>query len=271
MSKFSPNIVVTGNVAYAFLEAYAVTGRQAYLDVARSSVDFMLRDLETPFENGEMRNIGYVPNNRWQVLNISGLAGTILIRVWQHTGEPLLRREARRLLRFLVNSQTDYGAWHYAWPPDSSNVKHDNYHTGNVLDWVLEYSYRSGDGQFLPNFARGLAFYREHLFLPDGAPKWSSQRAYPFDVHGAAQGIVTFATAAMNFDTGYLPDAPRSADWSIANLQHPSGYYYYQMGRFWTKKYTLMRWCNAWMANALSTLLLAEHALAPAGSDSCAE
>jgi hypothetical protein len=260
--KYSPNIVVTGNVAYAFLEAYEVTKERRYLDVARSTVDFLLRDMAAPIQTPEMRNIGYVPGSRWGVLNINGLAATVLIWVWQHTGESQLKKEARRLITFLVDKQTDYGAWHYAWPAKTSLVKHDNYHTGNVLDWILDYSRRSGDGRFLPHYARGLEFYRENLFLPNGAPKWMSDKVYPFDTHSAAQGIVTFVEAALEFDPQYIGVARCVAQWAIENMQAPEGYFYYQKGRFWTKKYTLMRWCNAWMAYGLSSLLSAEHKLA---------
>jgi rhamnogalacturonyl hydrolase YesR len=259
--KYSPNIVVTGNVVYAFLEAYEMTKEQRYLDIARSSVDFILKDLETPFQTPEMRNIGYVPGNKWAVLNINGMAAAILIWVWQHTAEPHLKTEAQRLIAFLADKQTDYGAWHYAWPANTSNVKHDNYHTGNVLDWILEYSLRSGDRQFISNYERGMVFYREHLFREDGAPKWMSHKDYPFDAHSAGQAIVTFTKAAVGLDPLYLDQARRVAKWAIKHLQAPAGYFYYQQGRFWTKRYTLMRWCNGWMAYGLSSLLLAEHKL----------
>lgn len=259
--KYSPNIVVTGNIVYAFLTAYEITKEPHYLEIARSSVEFMLKDLATPIETPTMRNIGYVPGSQWGVLNINGLAATILSWVWQHTGEPHLKQEARRLITFLVDKQTDYGAWHYAWPQQTSNVKHDNYHTGNVLDWVLEYSVRSQDETFLPNFKQGLDFYQKHLFLPNGAPKWMSHKTFPHDSHGSAQGIVTFSKAALHVDPKHLAWAEQIASWVINNMQHPDGYYYYQIGKFHTKRYTLMRWCNAWMAYGLGTLLLTQQRL----------
>lgn len=257
----SPNLVVTGNVVYAFLEAYEVTGDQLYLDIARSSVEFILNDLVAPIQIPEMRSISYVPGCQWGALNINGLAATILAWVWQHTGEPQLLKEAQQLMAFLVDKQTDYGAWHYGWPAERISARHDNYHTGNVLDWVLDYSRRSGDDRFLLNYQQGLTFYRDHLFLSDGAPRWMSGKDYPLDVHSAAQGIVTFAKASMDFDRRYIEDSRRVAKWAIENMQAGEGYFYYQQGRFWKKKYTLMRWCNAWMAYALSSLLLAEQRL----------
>ncbi len=256
--RYTPNIVVTGNIAYAYLEAYETTGKTEFLDIARSSVDFILNDLETPFLNDRMRSISYIPGNQWAVLNINGLAASILIRVWRHTGEDLLKDHARKLIAFLVDKQTDYGAWHYAWPAKTSNVKHDNYHTGNVLDWLVDYTTLSNDDTFKQHLKLGLEFYRDNLFLDDGAPKWRSDQTYPLDIHGAAQAIVTFSKTAELFDPSYLTNAYATAQWAIGALGHPDGYFYYQKGKYLTKKYTLMRWCNAWMAFALSSYLRSE-------------
>jgi len=243
--KFSPNIVVTGNIAYAFIEAYETTGEKRFLDIAISVTDFMLNDLLTPFENDEMRNIGYVPDSNWAVLNINGLAAAIFIKVWKHSKEEKLRSEADKLVAFLVDKQTDYGAWHYAWPAGTSNVKHDNYHTGNVLDWIMDYTTVSNDKRFMKNLEKGMDFYQEFLFEVDGAPKWRSDRGKPYDVHGAAQSIITFTKAGLELNEKYLDHAEKVAGWTVNNLQAPEGYFYYQKGRFITKKYTLMRWCNS--------------------------
>lgn len=260
--KHSPNIIVTGNVAHAFLEAFEVTGAERYLDVARGVVRFLLEDLGSSVDTPEMRNIGYVPGNVWGVLNINGIAASILGRVSSHTGEDRLRHEARRLIAFLADKQTEQGAWHYAWPATTSNVAVDNYHTGNVLDWLIDYRRFTGDESFHPVALRGLEFFRRHLFEADGLPKWRSDRTYPADAHGAGQALVTFAKAAFEIDPSYLEDGRRVGHWVLAHLQSPQGYFYYQQGRFWLKRYTLMRWCNAWMAFGLASWLLADSQLA---------
>jgi len=260
--RYFPNVVVTGNIAHAYLEAFEITGDDRYLEVARSTVDFFLRDLGKSVDTPRMRNIGYIPGNTWGVLNINGLVASILVRVTNHTGERSLTREARRLMTFLVDKQTDYGAWHYAWPARSSLVKHDNYHTGNVLDWILEFSVRSGDDSFMESYRRGLEYYRDNLFGNDGFPKWRSDTYFPADVHGAAQGIVTFAKAALEFDDRFIECSRSVARWALTNMQHRDGWFFFQKGRFVTKRYTLMRWCNSWMAYALASLLSAESRLA---------
>lgn len=251
-----PNCVVTCFVARAFLHAFAVTGRRAYLETARSACDFLLADLTVLHESPEQLALSYAPvDMTWVVMDTSALAGAVVARVAAATGESHLRRDARRLIRYVIDKQTAYGAWYYSHPPGDSHITHDNYHTGFILDAILEYSDASGDREVLPSYHHGVRFYAEQLFMRDGAPKWMSDRRYPHDVHGAAQGVLTFAQAAR-FRTAYGSLARTIADWALTNLYEPGeGRFYYQQGRWFTKRFTLMRWCNAWMAWALAALL----------------
>ena len=106
------------------------------------------------------------------------------------------------------------------------------------------------DRQWEAKYRLGLDFYARKLFNADGAPRWMSDRDYPHDIHGAAQGILTFARHRNAF-----PDlAERIAAWALSNMYHPAGRFYYQQMRYYTKRFTLLRWCNGWMARALASL-----------------
>jgi rhamnogalacturonyl hydrolase YesR len=260
----SPNCVVTAFVGQALLDAYECTGDKSYLAMAASCLNFVRHDLKVLYEDEAMKCVSYVPSNdiRMVVMDVSALAGALMARVYHHTDEKGLATEARKLVNYVVDKQTDYGAWFYTHPPGDSPVKHDNYHTGFILDAILDYELATGDDSFRSAYQRGLNFYTENLFLPNGAPKWMSHKTYPFDIHGAATGIGTFSRAACYGDKSYIDHARRVANWAIENMQAPAGYFYYQKGRFWAKKYTLMRWCNAGMAYGLSSLLLTEDKLA---------
>lgn len=258
-----PNLVVTGNVMIAFLTAYELLGEQRYLDTARSSIDFILHDLTTVIDTAEDRAISYVPGSSWIVLNNQGLAAVLMAWTAKHTGESELKALAQRHVQFLVKQQTTTGAWFYAYPPESSPVTHDNYHTGNVLDWLLYYKLHSGDNQFKPAYERGLAFYRENLFTPDNAPKHRHNVVYPHDVHSAAQGAITFARAAMHHDPRWLPDAERFLTWGLDNFSAGDGGFYYQKGRLGTNKTRLMHWNEGLMAVSLAHILRARQILAP--------
>lgn len=258
-----PNCVVTSFVGQAFLDAYECTQDQSYLDIVRSSVDFFQRDLLVLHNSPTMKCISYVPADMQMiVMDVSALAGAVMARVCTHTGEHELAHEARRLVSFVVDKQTAYGAWYYTHPPGDSPVKHDNYHTGFILNAILDYELATGDDRFWSAYQRGLGFYADQLFLPNGAPKWMSHRVYPFDSHGAATGIETFSRAACHGEGSCIERARSAAKWATENLQTPEGCFHYQKGRFRTKRFTLMRWCNAWMAHGLSSLLVAEQKLA---------
>lgn len=255
----SPNCVVTTFVGQALLDGYERLGSEQYLELARSSVDFILNDLKVLYEDEEMKCLSYVPDVSIQmvVMDVSALAGAFIARVVAHTGEAHLMDEAQALLNYVVNKQTDYGAWFYTHPAGDSPVKHDNYHTGFILNTLLVYEKASNDVRFRDAYRRGLDFYADQLFMPDGAPKWMSDKQYPYDIHGAATGIGTFARAARFEDPKWLMQAEKLAHWAIDRMQKPDGNFRYQRGRFMTKHFTLMRWCNAWTSFGLSELLLA--------------
>ena len=79
-----------------------------------------------------------------------------------------------------------------------------------------------------------------------------SDKDFPHDIHGAAQGIITFSRHLDKF-----PDLSiRIANWSIENMYNTDGRFYYQQNKLFKKRFTLLRWCNGWMALALSRLNL---------------
>jgi hypothetical protein len=49
--------------------------------------------------------------------------------------------------------------------------------------------------------------------------------------------------------------AKRIVAWSLKEMQSPSGFYFYQKKRFFKNRIPYMRWSQAWMLLALSTLL----------------
>lgn len=257
-----PNLVVTGNVIIAFLTAYEMLGKEVYLETARSSVDFILKDLNTLIETDTERAISYIPNSSWIVLNNQGLAAVLMAWIGKHTGEQDLLDKAKKHIQFVVNQKTDYGAWYYAYPPESSPVTHDNYHTGNVLDWMLLYGLHSGDQDYIGVYEEGLRFYRENLFLPDGAPKHRHNVKFPHDIHSAAQGTITFSRAALHFDPKYAKDAEWVLDWALNNMRADDGGFYYMKGRVGINHTRLLHWNEALMSVGLGHMLKVRKQLA---------
>jgi hypothetical protein len=83
-----------------------------------------------------------------------------------------------------------------------------------------------------------------------------NDKKFPFDIHGSAQGIITFKKAAR-YDSRYQDQADIILDWAINNLYRKKRHdFIYRQGRWFKWNYSLMRWCNAWMARALAELIL---------------
>jgi hypothetical protein len=260
--RATPNAVVTSFVCEVLLQAYRVTGEIDYLKRAESASRFLLTDLQLLVDSPDEMCLGYMPlPMRMRVMDVSILVAAVLAQLAALSGDGALRATALRLTRFVVARQTPAGAWFYTDPPEDSPVKIDNYHTGFILDGLERVMTALDIDDWREHHRRGLAFYAEHLFNADGSPRWMSDRDYPHDIHGAAQGILTFGRGA---NRALYPElAVRIADWAVTRMYASEGRFYYQETRFGVKKFTFMRWCNAWMCRALAQYCR-ESSLAPA-------
>jgi len=258
----SPNAIVTVFCGEAFVKAFETLGDEEYLRVAEMAARFLCHDLPHLHDTQDELCIGYVPFSlKSIVLNITASAGALTAKVASLRSDPELMHDARRMIAFVVKRKTDYFAWYYTYPAENSYIVHDNYHTGGIVDALYDYEVYSRDDSFREIHEKGLAYYARELFLPDGAPKHMNNAIYPFDIHGSAQGIISFAKAAT-WSRDYLKLSDTIARWAIDSMfDERSGFFYYQKGRYITKRFTLMRWCNGWMSKALSDLLMAHHLL----------
>jgi uncharacterized protein YyaL (SSP411 family) len=253
----TPNAVVTAFVCQAFLLAYRITKNEVYLEVVSEAIKFFRNDLTVLKDEADELCLAYMPlPMSMRVMDVSILIGSVIAQYSQFCGATELRQTAFRLVNYVVNRQTIEGAWFYTDPPSQSHIVHDNYHTGFILDALWEYMLATNDLSYMERYQKGLRFYAHKLFMPDGAPRWMSHIEHPYDIHGAAQGIITFSRHAEE----YPGLAVKIAWWTIENLYSGKGYFFYQINRFFTNRFTLMRWCNSWMCFALSCFLSQNNA-----------
>jgi hypothetical protein len=252
-----PNRVVTSFVGQALLDGYETLDDDRYLEAASGAVRFLLDAPRTLFEDEQRRCVSYVPDESidWIVMDVSALVGALTARLGALEGDEKLLDESGRLVRYVVSKQTDDGAWFYAEPPSASRVGHDNYHTGFILDAILLHARATVSAEFDEAYDRGIDFYQRKLFEPDGAPRFMSDRRYPFDIHGCAQGIITFSLQHKHRGEG-AEVAGRVLDWTLANMWDPkSGWFYYQKRRAFRTRIRELRWCQGWMSLALASYL----------------
>ncbi|MFZ6012332.1 MAG: delta-aminolevulinic acid dehydratase [Bacteroidota bacterium] len=253
--KFTPTVVATTYVAYALLDAYDILKSSELLSTARSSCDFVLKDLNKTSDADGDFCFSYSPLDQTQVFNASLLGSRLLSRVYHYTHEKHLIDAARKSVSFCCKYQQADGAWAYGTLPFHQWI--DNFHTGFNLECIHEYEKYSGDRSFHLHAEKGLQYYLTNFFTPQGESKYYNTTLYPIDIHAPAQLVVTFFRLGIIND--HLELVNRVLSWTMTNMQDPSGYFYYQMKRTWNSKIPYMRWAQAWMFFSMTCYLFSIH------------
>jgi len=251
--KGTPTIVPTAFAARALCEAAEVIDEPAYIQYARTICDFILNDLNRTVETADEICFSYSPLDRTRVFNASLMAAETLGTVGGLLQEQSLCDMALRAARYVARRQRADGSWSYG--ADSHQGWNDNFHTAFILtslSKIIEHC--DARDELEPALTHGYEFWKERFFLSNGWPKYYPDQLYPADIHSAAAAVVTLVELRGKFP-GTVELAEQVAEWAIANLQSPHGYFYYQRKRFYTNRIEYMRWSQAWMMYALSRML----------------
>jgi hypothetical protein len=219
---------------------------------------FLLEDLDyRPAPSGRGAVVDYHTKHPEPAytINAGALVARTLVDLYDRFGDDDLRERARGLLDHVADLQTDLGGWYYREPRSASHLSMDNHHNGFVIESLQRYRAVTGERRYDDTLDRALSFYRERLFEDDGAPNFDEETAYPRDVRASAQGAVVFT-----YD-GDLAFARRVLEWAVDELGGGDGSFYFRRERLFTRRVTLMRWCQASMAFAMGEYLAARRAL----------
>lgn len=250
-TKDDPIIVWTSLIGHAYLDAFELTGRDRFLDVAESASRWVLALPREGTSRGDC--LSYLADRQISVHNANMLGGGFLARVAEHTGSEECRRVARAAMEYSCARQQPDGSWWYAEEPKFHWI--DSFHTGYNLDSLRFYIDATGDEEFRPHLERGLTFFKAHFFEPSGRPRYYHTRTYPVDIQCAAQAIDTLALFADR-DPECLPLAARVAGWTIRNMQARRGYFQYRQYPLLAARTPMLHWGQATMFKALALLFL---------------
>ena len=250
--KFTPTIVNSSFIGHALIDVFRYTGIEKALDMAISTKDFILRDLNRTEENGTIC-FSYTPLDYTAVHNANLLGASFLIRLFTYLNDNALRDAALSSLAYSMNYQKKDGSWFYA---DTQFQKWiDSFHTGFNLQSILYFLEQGFAHEYRTAFEKGVKFYRENFFHNNGTPKYYHNRLYPIDVHSPAQAIVFFSRMGKS-----CRDLTENiARWMINNLQDRKGFFYFQRNRHYTNKIPYIRWGQAWAFHALTELELSNQ------------
>jgi rhamnogalacturonyl hydrolase YesR len=251
VTKDIPSVVWTSLIGHAFLDGYEHFQNEKYLQVAASACEHIERDLRAYVESDTLC-IHYFPTSTHQVHNANTLGASLLARTSAYTHNAAHRAMAEKAMQYTAKYQRADASWYYGEEGNLHWV--DNFHTGYVLDCFKRYGEATGDARFDEQMMKGYQYWKNTFFLSDGTPRYYCQKTLPLDIQCSSQAIDTL----MFFndrDPGNLSLALRVAQWTIANMQDKSGYFYYRRYSPWVvNKTPTLHWGQATMFCALAGL-----------------
>ncbi|WCO01125.1 delta-aminolevulinic acid dehydratase [Psychroserpens ponticola] len=250
--KQTPTVVATCFCVEALLESYEITKDETVLKETLSAADFVLNDLSrTPHGEGVIFSYSIKDGNN-TVINASLLGAKILSYSFKYTKNQEHANLAKQAVIAACDLQEEDGSWIYGLLPVQSWK--DSFHTGFNLDAIETYQQNTKDHSFQASIQKGTDYYLEHFFEDNGTPKYYHNKTYPIDIHCPAQVIVTLSKLGVFKNHEELMS--KVLDWTIDNMQHKKGYFYYQLKKGMSSKISYMRWSNAFMFNAMAHFLL---------------
>ncbi len=245
------NLVCTSFVVEALLDVHEQQPEAQLLAMAVSAAEYMLDKLY--WTDGAEAGFSYpLPALQVQVHNANVLAAATLCRVYKRTGETKFLAPALQALRASLTKQQPDGSWYYGNAPSQRWI--DNFHTGYILCALHSIRRYLLTDEVSPYLQRGLDFYLNHFFREDGAARYFHNCTYPIDIHCVAQSIITLVTL-RDRNPDNIPLAESVLQWAINHMWDHRGFFYYRVLRLTTVRTSYMRWSQAWMLLALSTLL----------------
>jgi glycosyltransferase involved in cell wall biosynthesis/rhamnogalacturonyl hydrolase YesR len=246
-----PTIVWSGLIGQAFLEGFEQTGEEKYLRVAESIGEWILKLPRERTPNGVC--LSYHGCFQSSIHNSNLLGAAVLARAGKHLGRAEFLEVAREAVKYACHHQLADGAWWYGEVQKYHWI--DNFHTGYNLDSIKRYREATGDNSFNQNLGQGYDYFVKTFFEPSGCPRYYHNNTFPVDIQCASQAIDTLAFFADEHPEG-LKLAAKVAEWTMSNMQDPSGYFYYRKYPMIISRTPYFHWGQATMFKALEHLLV---------------
>jgi len=257
LDENTPELIATSQVINALVDSYKLLREDKLKQMAISAYDFLIQNLLERLEAGVCFFKYSLTENDKIVLNASAQGLEALCRLRSVYVTDDMNDLCEKLAKFLIKCQKEDGSWVYSMYNTGKVRNQLDFHQGYIIDGLLAYlQYAENKNCLIDAIIKGAKFYKNVLFHNNGTSYYRYPIRYPIDIHNQAQGIITFCKLSI-LDPSYLNFAKTIASWTISNMQDKSGYFYYQKWPFFINKIPYMRWSQAWMMLALSTLM--EH------------
>ncbi|MEM4735527.1 MAG: hypothetical protein QXS20_07395 [Candidatus Thorarchaeota archaeon] len=240
-----PSVLITSLVGLAFLDAYKITRNEVLLERSVEAGEYIMNENGYTVHSDGSLCFHYSPLVPAQITNASAFAALFLKALYVETGYTEAEKLSSASVDFIVRNQRPDGSWYYyPFRPPRSNIV-DNYHTGFILESLIEIYRLQPETRLADCIRRGISFYKT-MFETNGAPRFNRKRRFPRCIHDAAQGICTFALCHEIMGFG-LKTALTIWRYVRGAMMEPDG-------SFMSRRYLLgksslrsPRWADSWM------------------------
>lgn len=246
----TPTVVATSFVVEALLRAYEITGKKDYLQVATSSADFILKDLNR-IQKGNGFMFSYSPLDNRAVYNATLLGTKTLSLIYYYSHDEQLKDVIKDTVYPILTVQNKDGSFPHS--DQVGNSWRDNFHTGFKLESLMMYEKVFNDSLVSEALSKGYNHWISHFFnRKDGIAKYYENDTPDaiIDLHCLAQSIPTlYALRKLNSEEDLVE---KMIIWASDNMQAPDGAFYFQKKKNKLNKIKYMRWPNSWMFYGIS-------------------
>jgi hypothetical protein len=240
-----PNAITTCYVSRALHKLGLASGHSRFIEAATDAglfIDGLY--MRTP----NMEYYAYIPGETAFVHNASLWSAAVVCQTAALTGDEALRDRALRVARQSASMQQEDGHWRYGVRNHHAFV--DGFHTGYNLEALDLIQKVSGVTEFAEAIIKGLDYYRNNFFLPDGTVKYYNDCVWPMDTHSVAQAVVTLIKVGRTNTDLALANAVLQRAYASLYLIDKKRFVY-QKGRWITNRINYLRWTQAWAFYAL--------------------
>jgi hypothetical protein len=240
--KGKPNVITTIYVAQALYALSEVTNESKYLDPAIDSAHFIVKTLYKECDGRHF--FGYIPGESAFVHNASLWGAAWVAKVAVLTNNQHYKQLALNAARQSVSEQGADGSWVYGARHHHQFI--DGFHTGYNLEALRLLSDELQIGEFESAIAKGLTYYKTHLFEQDGTARYYNNNRYPLDMHSVSQAVFTLLKVGKTPDDFTM--AEKVINRAIQTLYMPKKQrFIYQKNKYFTNKVDYVRWTQAWV------------------------
>jgi hypothetical protein len=256
MKRETPLITTTPYVYEAFLQVFQIDPRAQWKTVLESIARHAVSDIKDFPISEAASSCSYNPYDRGGVINAAAYRAFLLTSASQVLANDEYWKIAERNLNFVLECQNVDGSWYYAVDGVRNFV--DHFHTCFVMKGLAKIHALTGHRACFEALSKGLKYYLENLFDPDGLPRPFSKAprltVYKRELYDCAESINLCLLLRDRF-----PQLEMKLQTVIGGILHdwikPDGSFRSRRLHFGWDNVPMHRWAQSQMFRALAYYL----------------